>query len=64
MKDPTLHLVKKQFSRRKFVAAAGLGALASGSLRALAQTSPALKPASDGPKTLAAEALYGGKPAD
>jgi N4-(beta-N-acetylglucosaminyl)-L-asparaginase len=44
-----LHGVKKQLSRRKFVAAAGLGALASGSLGALAQgpqilTSSAVKP--------------------
>jgi N4-(beta-N-acetylglucosaminyl)-L-asparaginase len=44
-----LYQVKKQFSRRKFVAAAGLGALASGSLGALAQapqvlTTSAVKP--------------------
>jgi N4-(beta-N-acetylglucosaminyl)-L-asparaginase len=44
MKDPTLHLVKNKLSRRKFVAAAGLGALASSSLRAFAQSPPALKP--------------------
>jgi N4-(beta-N-acetylglucosaminyl)-L-asparaginase len=36
--------VKKQLSRRKFIAAAGLGAMASSSLRALAQSAPALQP--------------------
>jgi N4-(beta-N-acetylglucosaminyl)-L-asparaginase len=44
-----LHRVKKKLSRRKFVAAAGLGALASGSFGALAQapqilTTAAVKP--------------------
>ncbi len=32
--------MKKQFSRRKFVAAAGLGALATPSLLSLAQAAP------------------------